>query len=79
MNHKNPHLTPQINTIVDGWHSVDDEPNRWWLLLHDSEVAVGESGRYYVGRYTNEGYRDLQDKPCQPTHWHEMPDPFVID
>ena len=78
--HRNPPtiLAPQIDHTVDGWHSVAEEPGRWWLLLHDSEVAEGEPGRYYIGRYTSEGYRDLSDRPCEPTHWHEMPDPVTL-
>ena len=78
MNHKNPHLTPLIDQ-TDGWHSVDDNPPSWWLLLHDSEVGVGELGRYYIGRYTQEGFKDLRNRECNPTHWHILPDPFIID
>jgi len=78
MNHKNPHLAPLIDQ-TDGWHSVDDNPPGWWLFLHDDTVAQGEPGRYYIGRYTSNGYEDLCKRKCEPTHWHLLPDLFVVE
>lgn len=78
MNNKNPHLTPLIDH-TDGWHKVDETPDKWWLLLHDDTVEEGEPGRYYIGRHTQDGFKDLRGRDCTPTHWHILPDPFVID
>lgn len=73
-----PHLAPLIDHTT-GWHPVTETPpSSWWLLLHNADLDQADPTSYYVGRYTQSGWRDLCGGNSSPTHWHILPDPVTL-